>query len=82
MQNDSFVQRLEGRFDGMISQENAQCLAVTMAQRDGWYLLGPQGEPPEHPVEGVVARQHLDLLLQEILREEQGGWSTLTSSPA
>lgn len=76
-QSPSFTQRLDGRFDGMIHQKDAQRLAETMAQMDGWYLLEPQGSFPEQPVGGVVARQHLDTLLQEILHEEQGVWSTM-----
>ena len=74
----SFSQRLHGRFDGMVRQEDANALAEKMAQCDGWYLLGPTLDaPPVHPVNGDAACRHLQGLLQEILTEERGVWSTM-----
>jgi hypothetical protein len=76
-ENLSFARRLSGRFDGMIRQEDAERLAQTMAGLDGWYLVEPQGALPQQAVDGATASRHLGELLQEILREERGVWSTL-----
>ncbi len=73
----SFSERLSGRFNGMIRQEDAQRLAETIAGLDGWYLVEPLGTPPGQPVDGRTASRHLHDLLQEILLEERGVWSTL-----
>lgn len=73
----AFAQRLNGRFDGMVRQKDAERLAEAVAHWDGWYLVEPQADMPEQAVEGTVARQHLEGLLQEILREERGVWSTM-----
>ncbi|MBF0182775.1 MAG: hypothetical protein HQM06_00095 [Magnetococcales bacterium] len=76
-ENASFAKRLSGRFDGMIRQEDAERLAHTMVDLDGWYLLEPSRAPPAQPVDGPTASRHLEQLLQEILREEKGVWSTM-----
>ncbi|MBF0401440.1 MAG: hypothetical protein HQL90_11800 [Magnetococcales bacterium] len=76
-EQNAFAERLTGRFDGMIRQEDARRLAETVALLDGWYLLEPQGSQPDQPVDGQTARHHLEGLLQEILREERGVWSTM-----
>ncbi|MEO5363727.1 MAG: hypothetical protein H7838_08900 [Magnetococcus sp. DMHC-8] len=73
----SFAERLAGRFNGMIRQEDARRLAETVAGMDGWYLLEPLEKPPAEPVDGGTASRHLLGLLQEILTEERGVWSTL-----
>lgn len=73
----SFSQRLNGRFDGMVRQEDANALADKMAQWDGWYLLNPTWDGPAQPVNGESACQHLQGLLREILSEEHGVWSTM-----
>ena len=73
----SFSQRLDGRFDGMVRHKDALSLADTMAHLDGWYLMEPTAALPEQSVQGKAARQHLEALLQEILQEERGVWSTM-----
>ncbi|WP_130472028.1 hypothetical protein [Candidatus Magnetaquicoccus inordinatus] len=73
----SFAKRLSGRFDGMIRQEDAQRLAHTIANLDGWYLVEPHTDPPAQTVDGPTASRHLEQLLEEILREESGVWSTM-----
>lgn len=72
-----FAERLAGRFDGMVRQTDAESLAKRIALLDGWYLLEPKGKQPDQPVDGQTASHHLEGLLQEILREERGVWSTL-----
>ncbi|MEO5349674.1 MAG: hypothetical protein H7836_08520 [Magnetococcus sp. YQC-3] len=73
----SFADRLSGRFNGMIRQADARQLVETIATLDGWYLLEPLGEYPEQPVDGQTASRHLHDLLEEILQEERGVWSTM-----
>ena len=73
----TFSERLNGRFSGMVRQEDANRLASAIAEVDGWYLLEPQGHPVSEPVDGQTASHHLQQLLQEILDEERGVWSTL-----
>lgn len=74
---EGFRQRLNGRFDGLVRQEDTAGLGVTVAARNGWYLVDPQGELPGEPVDGCAARDHLLVLVAEILREERGVWSTM-----
>lgn len=73
----SFSKRLKGRFDGVIRQKEFQHLTEAVRQRDGWYLLEPLGVYPEHTVDGETAQTHLNVLVQEILHEERGIWSTM-----
>ncbi|MEO5340878.1 MAG: hypothetical protein H7837_10270 [Magnetococcus sp. MYC-9] len=73
----SFADRLSGRFNGMVRQEDARRLAEDIARWDGWYLLEPQAAWSEQPVDGQTASRHLQGLMQEILDEERGVWSTL-----
>lgn len=72
-----FSQRLDGRFDGIIRQQDAYSLVEKLAQWDDWYIVDPQEEPPEHATGGEEARQHMENLIQEILLEERGVWSTM-----
>ncbi|MBF0162412.1 MAG: hypothetical protein HQL88_08995 [Magnetococcales bacterium] len=73
----TFSERLNGRFNGMIRQEDANRLATRIAAIDGWYLLEPPNAPSTETVDGPAASRHLQQLLQEILYEERGVWSTL-----
>ena len=72
--------RLEGRFDGMIREAHVTRLAETIATLDGWYLLEPGNLPSlgeMQPVSGGEAQRHLRGLVDEILREERGVWTTM-----
>ncbi|MBF0284547.1 MAG: hypothetical protein HQL51_08825 [Magnetococcales bacterium] len=72
-----FAARLNGRFDGVIRQEQIDELGSAMARSDGWYLVQPGDPYPAQPVSGSEARCHLEGLVDEILRVEQGTWSTM-----
>ncbi|MBF0370595.1 MAG: hypothetical protein HQL52_14170 [Magnetococcales bacterium] len=72
-----FNERWSGRFDGMIRLQDVAQLGDEVAARDGWYLMEPDGDLPKTPVDGHMARQHLDTLVAEILEEEKGVWTTM-----
>ncbi|MEO5347707.1 MAG: hypothetical protein H7834_15210 [Magnetococcus sp. YQC-9] len=73
----AFHERLEGRFDGMIRLADLSKLGDAVASHDGWYVLEPKLPFPEEPVAGEVASSHLQELVNEILREERGVWTTM-----
>ncbi|MBF0214124.1 MAG: hypothetical protein HQM00_11285 [Magnetococcales bacterium] len=75
--NIPFHQRLEGRFDGMIRLVDVEALGGEVARRDGWYLLEPRQPLPERSVGGAEAEAQLRSMVEEILREERGVWSTM-----
>lgn len=77
MQTATFIQRLSGRFDGMIRLEDVARLEERMASADGWFLVEPGRPLPECPVDGAHAREHLRVLVEEILTVEQGVWTTM-----
>ncbi|MBF0190671.1 MAG: hypothetical protein HQL99_05910 [Magnetococcales bacterium] len=72
-----FHQRLEGRFDGMIRLADVTALGSAVALCDGWYVLEPRVPFPEQPVDGREASARLNGMVEEILREERGVWSTM-----
>ncbi|MBF0417819.1 MAG: hypothetical protein HQL86_06185 [Magnetococcales bacterium] len=72
-----FHQRLEGRFDGMIRLADLPVLGDAIARHDGWYVVEPRQPFPEQPVDGAAASLHLQELVDEILREERGVWTTM-----
>ncbi|MBF0447402.1 MAG: hypothetical protein HQL67_04290 [Magnetococcales bacterium] len=74
----SFAQRLKGRFSGMVRLADTYQLAADVVERDGWYVVDPTRPYLELPsVDGETAGCHLEGLMEEILREEKGVWSTL-----
>ncbi|NGZ26025.1 MAG: hypothetical protein G8345_03955 [Magnetococcales bacterium] len=77
MATESFSHRLNGRFDGMIRLADVEKLGAAMALSDGWYLVDPESSLPDATVNGTTASQHLQQLVEEILREERGIWTTM-----
>lgn len=73
----SFETLLASRFDGMIRLTDVERLQQTVAHHDGWFLLNPPGPWPDQTVSGSQAAQHLSVLVEEILKEERGVWSTM-----
>ncbi|MBF0339856.1 MAG: hypothetical protein HQL95_02690 [Magnetococcales bacterium] len=72
-----FHQRLEGRFDGMIRLTDVSALGETVAGQDGWYVLEPRRPFPAAPVDGPTASRQLRDMVEEILHEERGVWTTM-----
>ena len=77
MENISFIESLQGRFDGYIRLPDVRKLAEQVATIDGWYLVEPGAPLPEITVTGAAANLHLVGLIDEILLEERGIWSTM-----
>lgn len=77
MSKPSFIERLQGRFDGYVRLEDARKLGGLIAENDDWYLLEPGQELPTETVPGAIAHAHLDALMDEIILEERGRWSTM-----
>ncbi|HIJ84103.1 MAG: hypothetical protein HW380_590 [Magnetococcales bacterium] len=76
-QPSSFADRVNGAFDGLVRIDDARRLAVEIEALGSWYLNEPaQGDRSEW-VDGGRARRHLEGLLEEILREEKGVWTTM-----
>lgn len=73
----TFAERLNGRFDGLIRLHDLDQLCQHVAARDGWFLVEPGRESPVSPVNGEAARCHLERLVEEILTEERGVWTTM-----
>ncbi|MBF0626643.1 MAG: hypothetical protein HQL91_00330 [Magnetococcales bacterium] len=72
-----FPQRLEGRFDGMIRLADVATLRNEVERLDGWYVVEPRQPLPEAPVEGSIVSAQLQDMVEEILREERGVWTTM-----
>ena len=77
MNEKSFTERLKGRFDGFVRLEDARRLAEKLGESDGWYLLEPGEALPEEAVPGEIAQAHLDGLVDEILLDRKGRWTTM-----
>ena len=73
----TFPQRLKGRFNGLVRLADAWTLAAGVVAYEGWYLLDPSKPAEIKEVSGSEVGCHLEELLEEILREEKGVWSTL-----
>jgi len=74
---DSFPLRLKGRFEGLVRLADAFHLAANVVEYDGWYMLDPTDPDWGRQVTGAEVGCHLEGLLDEILREERGVWSTM-----
>ncbi|MBF0455242.1 MAG: hypothetical protein HQL72_10560 [Magnetococcales bacterium] len=73
----SFPQRLNGRFSGVVKLADAWYLAAAITEYEGWFLLDPSRPGEVLKMSGLDAGCHFEGLLDEILREEKGVWSTL-----
>jgi hypothetical protein len=73
----SFSQRLNGRYNGIIRMADAWHLAAAVVAYDEWYIVDPENQDRLRSVGGSDAGCYLEELLEEILREEKGVWSTL-----
>ncbi|MBF0445409.1 MAG: hypothetical protein HQL68_07445 [Magnetococcales bacterium] len=73
----SFSQRLNGRYNGIIRMADAWHLAAAVATYNEWYIVDPANQDRLRSVDGSDAGCYLEELLEEILREEKGVWSTL-----
>lgn len=73
----SFLQRINGRYNGLVRLADAFHLAAAVVEYNGWYLLEPSKQDCVRKATGAEVGCHLEELLEEILREEQGIWSTL-----
>ncbi len=73
----TFPQRLKGRFDGMVRLADAFHLASAVVEHEVWYVIEPSKPEEVRKVTGAEVGCHLEELLEEILREENGVWSTL-----
>lgn len=76
-QNQSFKDRVSGPFDGLVRIDDARQLAVEIETIGPWYLFEPTLGGQATLVDGTRARGHLEGLLEEILREEKGVWTTM-----
>ncbi len=74
---ESFLERLNGRFDGMIRVETLEPLGAAVALHDDWHLVAPDGEEKTRRINGQEARQTLERMVAEILEEERGVWTTM-----
>ncbi|MGN7613277.1 hypothetical protein ACQZV8_14475 [Magnetococcales bacterium HHB-1] len=72
-----FLHRLKGRFDGLIRMDDLVHLNQFISDHDGWYLFEPGAAIPSETVSGDAACYHLESLIEEILREERGIWTTM-----
>lgn len=77
MEHIPFSQRLNGRFDGMVRLTDVDKLHADITANNGWYLVCPDEALPRDSVSGQEASSHLQGLVQEILREERGVWTTM-----
>ena len=73
----TFSQRLKGRYNGLVRLADAFHLAATVGDYEGWYLLDPTSPNKVQQVSGAEVGCHLEELVEEILVEEKGVWSTL-----
>ncbi|MBF0308358.1 MAG: hypothetical protein HQL56_02355 [Magnetococcales bacterium] len=71
-----FRSLLNGRFDGMIRVDDLENLCQRMAGYDSWYAVAP-GQPHGAPESGERVTTRLRELVDEILREERGVWTTM-----
>ncbi|MEO5378520.1 MAG: hypothetical protein H7832_12180 [Magnetococcus sp. DMHC-6] len=72
-----FLERWGGSFEGMVRLEDAKQLGHKIAELDGWFLLDPKVTHTQESVSGSIAWHLFEKLIAEILREEQGVWSTM-----
>ncbi|MBF0154378.1 MAG: hypothetical protein HQL64_11615 [Magnetococcales bacterium] len=73
----TFSQRLTDRFDGMIRLADVERLSTVVEHLNGWYLVEPGVAMPTTTVDGIEASRHLAALVEEILEEERGVWTTM-----
>lgn len=73
----SFADRLSGPFDGMVRFKDAQILAATLANLGDWYVWQPAQEFLVETVQGGRAQELMTSLLDEIMQEERGVWTTM-----
>ncbi|MBF0357883.1 MAG: hypothetical protein HQL70_04695 [Magnetococcales bacterium] len=73
----SFSERLKGRFNGMVRLADAWHLAAAVVEYNDWYMVDPTCQEQACRVSGADVGCHLEELLEEILREEKGVWSTM-----
>ncbi|MBF0414199.1 MAG: hypothetical protein HQL77_04620 [Magnetococcales bacterium] len=73
----AFRDRISGPFDGLVRLDDARMLAVEMEALGPWYLNEPATGEHSEQVDGGRARKHLEYLLDEILKEEKGVWTTM-----
>ncbi|MBF0423428.1 MAG: hypothetical protein HQL73_10595 [Magnetococcales bacterium] len=73
----SFRDRMKGSFDGLVRIDDARQLAVEIETFGPWFLNQPTQGETSAQVSGSQARQHLEGLLEEILKEEKGVWTTM-----
>lgn len=72
-----FVERLDGRFEGMFRLELVDSLQAKVRDLDGWYLVDPLADLPGATVDGPAAAAHLRAVVEEILTVERGVWTTM-----
>lgn len=77
MQMRSFRDKVNGPFDGLVKIDDARKLAAEIETMGPWYLNEPTLGGEAALVDGTQARGHLERLLEEILREEKGVWTTM-----
>jgi hypothetical protein len=73
----TFSERLKGRYSGIVRMADAWHLAAAVLEYDGWYMVDPTNQEHICQASGAEVGCHLEELLEEILREEKGVWSTL-----
>ncbi|MBF0107678.1 MAG: hypothetical protein HQL76_00690 [Magnetococcales bacterium] len=73
----TFRERMSGPFDGLVRIDDARSLAMEIAAMGPWHLHEPAAGDHWQLVDGHHARDHLEGLLDEILREEKGVWTTM-----
>lgn len=76
-QSTTFRDRLNGSFDGLVRIDDARMLAAEIEALGPWYLNEPASGEHSEQVDGGRARKHLENLLDEILKEEKGVWTTM-----
>ncbi|MBF0621601.1 MAG: hypothetical protein HQL54_06705 [Magnetococcales bacterium] len=78
MDEKGFNALLSGRFDGMVRLQDVDQLKEKITATNGWYVVDPGDSTSNNtPVDGIEARQQLDTMVEEILTEERGIWTTM-----
>ncbi|MBF0588155.1 MAG: hypothetical protein HQL53_03415 [Magnetococcales bacterium] len=77
LEEGSFRERLGGRFDGMIRVEGLAPLCAEVARHESWHLLAPSGDEEDRQISGSEACGQLQHMVEEILKEERGVWTTM-----
>ncbi|MEO5365783.1 MAG: hypothetical protein H7831_05415 [Magnetococcus sp. WYHC-3] len=76
--SNEFHDILQDAFSGVIRLDDLDRLGAVFANGTRWYLVDPEKDPDSaREVSGPRACQHLNHLVEEILREEKGVWSTM-----